>query len=67
MGIRTFVSRFLHPQITRLAIVTLIALACRTPAFCGEIHDAAKAGDLAKIKTCSKKIPGWLPARIDLT
>jgi ankyrin repeat protein len=37
--------------------MALIMLACRIPAFCGEIHDAAKAGDLAKVKALLKDYP----------
>jgi hypothetical protein len=60
-------------QIPLIAIVTLIALACSTPAFCGEIHDAAKSGDLAKVKALLKEKPklvfnkdnkGWTPLHV---
>jgi uncharacterized protein len=46
-----------------LAIVTLIALACSTPAFCGEIHDAAKTGDLARVKALLKENPELVSSR----
>jgi hypothetical protein len=55
MNITNFHSRLFHFQIPRLGIVMLIALACSTPAFCGEIHDAAEAGDMAKVKALLKK------------
>jgi ankyrin repeat protein len=34
----------------RLVAVTLLAVAWSGPAFCGELHDAAKKGDLEKVK-----------------
>jgi ankyrin repeat protein len=70
MNIRAFLRRLSHSLITRLAIVTLIAPACSTPVFCGEIHDAAQARDLATVKALLKKNPnlvlskdnfGWTP------
>ena len=57
MNITTFLSRLFRSPIPRVAIVTLIALACSTLAFCGEIHDAAKAGDLAMVKALLKENP----------
>jgi hypothetical protein len=39
--------------LSRLFVLSLITLAFSTPAFCGEIHDAAKAGDLVMVNgTC---------------
>jgi ankyrin repeat protein len=49
MSINTF--------LCHLARVLLIILACSIPAFCGEIHEAAKAGDLAKVKALLIKNP----------
>jgi ankyrin repeat protein len=43
----------------RLIALLLFTLVCSIPAFCGEIHDAAKAGDLSKIKTLLKKDPDF--------
>jgi ankyrin repeat protein len=57
MNIISFLSRLSHSPISRLAIVMLGALACSAPAFCGEIHDAAKAGDLEKVKILLKANP----------
>ncbi len=37
--------------ILRRAGIVLFALALSSLAFCGEIHDAAKAGDLEKVRT----------------
>jgi ankyrin repeat protein len=66
MSIRTFFNHFFHFPIPRLAIVTLIALACSTPAFCGEIHEAAKAGDLAKVKALLKDNPELVSSKDNL-
>jgi ankyrin repeat protein len=49
----SFFSRLSHspiPHRTAVTLVTLIVLAWSSLAFCGEIHDAARAGDLAKVK-----------------
>ena len=46
-----------HPLLLRAAGV-LVALAWSTLAFCGEIHDAAKNGDLEKVEALLKKNPG---------
>jgi ankyrin repeat protein len=54
----TALFRFLfHSLILPIAIAALIALACGTFAFCDEIHDAAIAGDLAKVKALLKENP----------
>jgi len=47
----------MHTFLNRFAIVSIFALALSITAFCGEIHDAAKAGDLAKVKTLLKENP----------
>jgi ankyrin repeat protein len=57
MKITSFLSRLSHSPISLLAIVTLIALACSTPAFCGEIHVAVTDGDLQKVKALLKDNP----------
>jgi TonB family protein len=46
-----------HPQFLLLSTMLLIMLACGIRAFCGEIHDAAKQGDLAKVKAMLQEIP----------
>jgi ankyrin repeat protein len=51
----TFFCRHFHSQTTCIAAVSLIILAWSIPAFCGEIHDAAKAGDLEKVKALLNK------------
>jgi hypothetical protein len=52
-----------HSQIPRLAIVTLIALAFSTPAFCCEIHDAIRTGDLVKVKALPNNDPGLISSK----
>jgi ankyrin repeat protein len=53
----SFLSRLFHSPIYRIAIVPLIMLALNIPAVCGEIHDAVKTGDLAKVKALLKDNP----------
>jgi ankyrin repeat protein len=50
MNINTFLRRLFHPPILLLPILTLIALAWNSLAVCGEIHEAARDGDLQKAK-----------------
>ena len=50
-------SRLCHLHTPRLAAVLLVALAWSSPAFCGEIHDAARDGDLAKATAWLKGHP----------
>jgi ankyrin repeat protein len=57
MEIRSFISRLFHFNLSCLATLSLIMLACNISAFCGEIHDAAKSGDLAKVKALLKDNP----------
>ena len=57
MNARRFFSRFFHPAIASRAAVTLVALACSSLAFSGEIHEAAVAGDLDKVKALLKDNP----------
>src|SRR5271170_90848 len=52
-----FFSRFCHSPITRLAAITLVALAWSSIAFCGEIHDAAQSGDLKTVQALIKANP----------
>jgi uncharacterized protein len=57
MNIIACFGRLFCSQITRLAAGLLITLVLSFPAFCGEIHDAAETGDLAKVKTLLNKLP----------
>jgi ankyrin repeat protein len=63
MNLINFLRRLFHSQVPCFAIITLIALACRTDAFCGEIHKAAAAGDLAKVKALLKDNPELVSSR----
>ena len=47
----------------KLAAVTLVALVWSSLAFCGEIHDAAKAGDLAKVKALLNANPDLISSK----
>ena len=57
----SFSSQFCHSPILRRATVMLVALAWSSLAFCGEIHNAAKSGDLEKVKTLLKANPDFQP------
>lgn len=46
----SFFRGFFRAPISQFVLVAIIALAMISPAFCGEIHDAAADGDLAKVK-----------------
>ncbi len=57
---RSFVGRLFQSQVSGRAAFTLtalVALAWSTLAFCDEIHDAVKDGDLAKIQALLKADP----------
>jgi ankyrin repeat protein len=45
--------------------VTLVALAWSSLAFCGEIHDAARAGDLEKVQALLKVNPDLVSSKDD--
>jgi uncharacterized protein len=65
MDINNFLSRFFHSPISSLGIILLIVLTGSTPAFCGDIHDAAKYGDLAKVKALLKDNPKLVSSKIE--
>jgi hypothetical protein len=46
-----------------MTLPALVVLLCSTPAFCGEIHDAARDGDLAKVKALLKENPALVFSR----
>jgi ankyrin repeat protein len=50
---------FRSPKYRRTAIllIALVTLVCCSPAFCGQIHEAAKSGDLGKVKSLVKGNP----------
>ncbi len=47
----------------KLVAVTLVALVWSSLAFCGEIHDAAQNGDLAKVKALLKANPDLVSSK----
>jgi len=55
--VRSFFGRLHHSRIPRDSAVLLVALACSTPAFCGQIHVEAKAGNLENVKALLKGNP----------
>jgi ankyrin repeat protein len=59
MSMHSFCSRRCYSPILRLApvIIALAALACSSPANCGEIHQAAWVGDLARVRLLLKSNP----------
>jgi ankyrin repeat protein len=57
MNIIPFLRRLFYLEFPFLAAVLFITLVWSVPAFCDEIHDAAKAGDLAKVKALLKNNP----------
>src|ERR1035438_8758961 len=57
MNMHSIFGRFCHAPFPRPAAVLLIALAWTSLAFGGEIHDAARNGDLEKVKALLKDNP----------
>jgi TonB family protein len=57
MNISDFFYRLFHFQIPGIAATLLIMLSWSIPSFCGEIHDAAAAGNLEEIKALLEKNP----------
>jgi ankyrin repeat protein len=59
MKINSCLSRICHSPIPHLAVimVALITLVWSSHAFCGEVHDAARGGDLEKVKALLKNSP----------
>jgi hypothetical protein len=49
--------------LNRFITVLLIMLAWNIPGFCGEIHDAAASGNLAKVKELVELAPALLNAK----
>ena len=60
MNMRHLFSGLCHspmPRRSAVTLVALVALAWGSLAFCGEIHDAARSGDLAKVRALLKSNP----------
>ncbi len=66
MNTRSFVSRNRNSSLLRSAPVMLawlLALPWGSPAFCGEIHDAARNGDVAKVRALLKDHPDLVSSK----
>jgi ankyrin repeat protein len=64
MNTRSFVNRLRHSPIPIVA-VALLAWACSSLAFCGEIHVAARNGDLANVQALLKSNPNLVFSKDD--
>ena len=53
----------LIPGYTRVMLVVLLTLVWSSIAFCGEIHEAAENGDLAKVEALLKDNPALVSSR----
>ena len=53
----------LIPGYTRVMLVVLLTLVWSSLAFCGEIHEAAESGDLAKVEALLKDNPALVSSR----
>ncbi len=65
MKTHSFFSRVCEFQIHRRTAILLVAMAWSSLAFCGEIHDAAKSGDLEKVKALLKDNPDLVFSKDD--
>ena len=70
---RSVFAWFFHPSISRLIALLLLALAWSSQAYSGEIHKAAKKGDVGKVRKLlqgnpdlvfSKDEDGWTPLHL---
>jgi HEAT repeat protein len=59
----SFFNRICHSLIPRRAAIMLVTLAWSSLAFCGEIQDAAKSGDLEKVKALLKDNPDLVSSK----
>jgi len=50
MNLHSSSSRFFHSRVIYYAAILVLALFSSSFAFCGPIHDAARRGDLKKVK-----------------
>jgi ankyrin repeat protein len=57
MNLHSSSARFSHSRAFRLAAIMVLALVSSTFAFCGPIHDAARKGDVNKVKALLKADP----------
>jgi ankyrin repeat protein len=60
---RSFFSKLYHSPIPRRAAIMVPALAWTGLAFCGEIHDVAKSGNLERVKALLKDNPDLVSSK----
>jgi ankyrin repeat protein len=68
MDADSLLSRICYPPIPRcvsIMLVVLVTLACSNSAYCGEIHNAAKQGDLAKVRALLESNPDLVSSKDD--
>jgi len=63
LNMRSIISRLFRSPAARSAAVLLGAMALSGHAFCGEIHDAAAKGDLAKVAALLKENPDLVSSK----
>jgi uncharacterized protein len=61
--LQSCVTRFLHSSVLRRTAIILLALTWAGIAFCGEIHEAAQKGDVAKVQALLKAHPELIFSR----
>ena len=66
MNERSLFGRLLHWRAFRLAAILLVALACASPAFCGELQKAIKKGDVDKVKALLEHDPSLVSSKSGL-
>jgi ankyrin repeat protein len=57
MKVSFSLGRFFHSPIPRLIFITTVGLTWSNLAFCGEIHEAAEKGNLARVEALLKENP----------
>ena len=62
-NMHSFFTLFCPSPIPRRSAIMLVTLAWSGLAFCGEIHDAAKAGDLAKVRALLTENPALVSSK----
>jgi hypothetical protein len=65
MNTHSLIRRFCHSSMCQFAAITLLVLSYRSFVFYGEIHEAAKAGDLPKVKAMLKDDPALVSSKED--
>jgi ankyrin repeat protein len=63
MNRTAFFCHYIHSQILRLVVISFIMPACIIPVFCDPIHDAARNGDLRKVKALLKDHPDLVSSK----